>query len=133
MSRQSNWSTPETLACKEEERLPNVSKRRTGRLLHWELSMKITVEFLSLPNVVKMVGSKTILLDFSGKTVNDLVHEVAGKYGRDVQKFLLDESGQLDMSLGLTLNKQEWLRHNQMDRQLRDGDRITIMMLAAGG
>jgi molybdopterin converting factor small subunit len=95
--------------------------------------MKITVEFLSLPNVVKMVGSKTILLDFSGKTVNDLVHEVAGKYGRDVQKFLLDENGQLDMSLGLTLNKQEWLRHNQMDRPLRDGDRITIMMLAAGG
>jgi molybdopterin converting factor small subunit len=95
--------------------------------------MKITVEFLSLPNVVKMIGSKTIVLDFSGTTVNDLVHEVAEKYGNKVQKFLLDETGQLDMNLGLTINQREWIRHNQMDRPLQDGDKVTIMMLVAGG
>jgi len=95
--------------------------------------MKITVEFLSLPNVVKMVGSKTVVLDFSGISVNDLVHEVAAKYGEKVQKFLLDETGNLDMSLGLTINKQEWIRHDQMDRPLRDGDKVTILILAAGG
>jgi molybdopterin converting factor small subunit len=95
--------------------------------------MKITVEFLSLPNIVKKIGSKSIVLDFSGATVNDLVREVAGKYGSDVQKFLLDETGSLDMSLALMLNKQEWVRHNQMDKPLQDGDRVTIMMLAAGG
>ncbi len=95
--------------------------------------MKITVEFLSLPIVVKKVGSKTIALDFSGTTVNDLIQEVAGKYGRDVQKFLLDETGQLDMSLSVLINQQEWVRHNQMDRPLQNGDRVTIMMLVAGG
>jgi molybdopterin converting factor small subunit len=95
--------------------------------------MKVTVEFLSLPNVVKMVGSKRVTFDFSGTTVNDLVHEVAGHYGERVQKFLLDESGKLDMSLSLTVNQQEWIRHNQMDRPLRDGDKVTIMMLVAGG
>jgi molybdopterin converting factor small subunit len=95
--------------------------------------MKVTVEFLSLPNVVKMVGSKTIVLDFSGTSVNDLIHEVAEKYGREVQRFLLDETGQLDMSLALTLNGQEWIRRNQMDKPLRDGDKITILMLVAGG
>ncbi len=95
--------------------------------------MKVTVEFLSLPNVVKMVGSKTIVLDFSGTSVNDLVHEVAKKYGGDVQRFLLDETGQLDMNLALTINGQEWIRRNQMDKPLRDGDRVTILMLVAGG
>jgi molybdopterin converting factor small subunit len=95
--------------------------------------MKITVEFLSLPNIVRKIGSKSVVLDFSGATVNDLVREVAGKYGSDVQKFLLDESGSLDMSLSLMLNKQEWVRHNQMDKPLQDGDLVTIMMLAAGG
>jgi molybdopterin converting factor small subunit len=95
--------------------------------------MKVTVEFLSLPNVVKMVGSKKVTFDFSGTTVNDLVSELAGQYGEKVQKFLLDESGQLDMSLSLTVNQQEWIRHNQMDRPLRDGDKVTIMMLVAGG
>jgi molybdopterin converting factor small subunit len=95
--------------------------------------MKIKVEFLSLPNVVKMVGSKMVLLDFSGSTVNDLVQAVAAKYGANVQKFLLDENGQLDMTFGVTLNQKEWIRHNQMDRPLHDGDQVTILMLAAGG
>jgi len=95
--------------------------------------MKITVEFLSLPNVVRMIGSKSVVLDFSGTTVNDLVREVAEKYGRDVQKFLLDETGNLDMTLALMINKQEWIRHNQMDRPLQDGDMVTILMMAAGG
>jgi molybdopterin converting factor small subunit len=95
--------------------------------------MKITVEFLSLPNIVRKIGSKSVVLDFSGTTVNDLVHEVAKKYGREVQNFLLDESGNLDMSLALMLNKQEWIRHNQMDKQLQDGDLVTILIMAAGG
>jgi molybdopterin converting factor small subunit len=95
--------------------------------------MKITVEFLSLPNIVRIVGSKSVLLDFSGTTVNDLIREVAEKYGRDVQKFLLDETGKLDMTLALMINKQEWIRHNQMERPLQDGDQVTIMMLVAGG
>jgi molybdopterin converting factor small subunit len=95
--------------------------------------MKVNVEFLSLPNVAKMIGSKTIVMDFPGTTVNDLILAVAAKYGEKVQKFLLDETGQLDMSLSVSLNQQEWIRHNQMDRPLQEGDRVTIMILAAGG
>ena len=95
--------------------------------------MKITVEFLSLPNVVRMIGSKSVVLDFSGTTVNDLIREVTGKYGPDVRKFLLDETGNLDMTLALMINKQEWIRHYQMDRPLHDGDIVTILMMAAGG
>jgi molybdopterin converting factor small subunit len=95
--------------------------------------MKITVEFLSLPNVAKMVGSKTIILNLGGGTVLDLIHELGAKYGKNVQQFLLDESGQLDMSLAITINKQEWVRHGQTDKTLHDGDLVTIMMLAAGG
>jgi hypothetical protein len=95
--------------------------------------MKITVEFLSLPNVVKMVGSKTIMLDFRGQTVDELIQELGKKYGKGVRQFLLDETGQLDMSLAMTINKEEWIRHGQTDRSLHDGDLVTIMMLAAGG
>ena len=95
--------------------------------------MKITVEFLSLPNVVKMVGSKTITIDFAGRTVDDLVHELGAKYGEKMKKFLLDDTGRLDMTFAVALNKQEWIRRDQMDRILQDGDRVTIMILAAGG
>jgi hypothetical protein len=95
--------------------------------------MAITVEFLSLPNVVKMVGSKTIAMDYSGQTIEGLIQQVAEKYGRDVKKFLLDETGRLDMIFKVIRNKEEWIRSDQMQRPLQDGDRVTIMMLAAGG
>ena len=95
--------------------------------------MKVTVEFLSLPIVVKKVGSKSVVMDFSGTTVHDLVREVASKYGSDVKKFLLDETGKLDMHLALSLNQQDFIRQDQMDRPLQEGDRVTIMMLVAGG
>ena len=95
--------------------------------------MSITVEFLSLPNVVKMVGSKIITIDYCGQTVESLICQVADKYGKDVRKFLLDETGRLDMTFRVLCNKEEWIQTDQMQRPLRDGDRLTIMMLAAGG
>ena len=95
--------------------------------------MTVTVEFLSLPNVVKMVGSKTITMDFTGQTVEELILQVTEKYGRKVQQFLLDEDGRLDMMFRVLRNNEEWIRQEQMQMSLRDGDRITIMLLAAGG
>jgi len=95
--------------------------------------MAITVEFLSLPNVVKMVGSKTITIDFTGQTVEQLILEVTEKYGSNVRNFLLDENGRLDMMLKVLRNKEEWIQSDEMHRPLENSDRITIMLLAAGG
>jgi molybdopterin converting factor small subunit len=95
--------------------------------------MAITIEFLSLPNVAKMVGSKTIAMDYSGQTVEGLIRQITEKYGKDVKKFLLDENGRLDMIFRIIRNKEEWILSDQMQRPLQDGDRVTIMMLAAGG
>ena len=95
--------------------------------------MAITVEFLSLPNVVKMVGGKTITMDFTGQTVDELVQQITEKYGEKVKKFLLDENGRLDMILRVLCNKEEWIHSDQMQKPLEDGDHITIMLLAAGG
>jgi molybdopterin converting factor small subunit len=95
--------------------------------------MAVTVEFLSLPNVVKIVGSKTIAMDFTGQTVEELIHEVAEKYGTKVRQFLLDENGRLDMMFKVLCNREKWIQRDQMERPLKDGDFITLMLLAAGG
>ncbi len=95
--------------------------------------MSVTVEFLSLPNVVKMVGSKTITIDFSNQTVEELILQVTERYGSKVRKFLLDENGKLDMMLKVLHNREEWIRADRMQKPLEDGDHVTIMLLAAGG
>jgi len=95
--------------------------------------MKITVEFLSLPNVAKLVGGKSISHDFAGGTIQDLIGEVARKHGKQVSDFLLGPGGNLDANFRVILNKVEWLNHDQLDRALKDGDTITIAMLVGGG
>lgn len=94
--------------------------------------MKVTVEFLSLPNVVKIVGGRTIEIEFAGWTPADLISELATRYGPKLSKFLLDESGRLDMSFQVVLNG-EWLPREQLDRTLKNGDHLAIVMLVGGG
>ena len=43
--------------------------------------MAVTVEFLSLPIVTKILGSKTIEIDFTGQTVEELILEITQTYG----------------------------------------------------
>jgi molybdopterin converting factor small subunit len=95
--------------------------------------MAVTVEFLSLPIVVKAVGSKTIAMDFTGQTVEELIRQVTERYGGKVRQFLLGEDGRLDMMLKVLRNGEEWIQTDGMQKPLRDGDRITVMLLAAGG
>jgi molybdopterin converting factor small subunit len=95
--------------------------------------MRITVEFLSLPNIAKLVGGKSISHDFAGGTIQDLIGEVARKHGKKVSDFLLDDAGRLDAGFRVVLNKREWLTHGQLDRSVQDGDVVTIAMLVGGG
>ena len=97
--------------------------------------MKVTVEFLSLPTITKIVGGKSLTLSFMDDTVtiNDLIKKLTNRYGEKVGSFLLDESGNLDMTLKCHLNREEWLPRDRLDRTLKDGDLITIMMLVSGG
>ncbi len=95
--------------------------------------MKVTVEFLSLPKITKITGGKSVTIDFRGGAVVDLVNEIADRYGEEVRRFLLDDAGKLDMTLKVLLNKKEWIKREQMDKSLNDGDVVTIMMLVGGG
>lgn len=95
--------------------------------------MKISVEFLSLPIVTKIVGGKSLSLNFSGQTVDDLINEIVNKYGEKVRRFFLDESGKLDRVFKILLNKKEWISRDQMNKTLKEGDQVTIMMLVGGG
>jgi molybdopterin converting factor small subunit len=95
--------------------------------------MKVTVEFLSLPKITKITGGKSVPLDFRGGSISDLIDEIASRYGEEVRRFLLDDSGKLDMTLKVLLNKKEWIKREHLNKSLNDGDLVTIMMLVGGG
>lgn len=95
--------------------------------------MNIQVEFLSLPGVTRIIGKKSIIFELSGCNIRDLIQEISDRYGQEIRQFLLDESGQLDTVFKIQLNKTRWIPRDGLDTQLREGDRVTFMMLVGGG
>ena len=95
--------------------------------------MKISVEFLSMPLVAKIIGSKKTTIDITGKTINDLILEITDKYGEKMRHFLFDDAGKLDHYFQVYLNNKEKIHREKMDKTLQEGDKVTIMMLIAGG
>ena len=95
--------------------------------------MKVTVEFLSLPKITRIIGNKSIVFELQGSSIQDLVREISNKYGQEIKQFLLDESGQLDTVFKIQLNKSQWIPRDRLDTALQVGDRVTFMMLVSGG
>lgn len=95
--------------------------------------MKIQVEFIGLPTVSKLIGSKTISVDFADKTIDELIKHITKRYGKKVRDFLLDETGNLDLTFQVLLNGSEWISSKDINRPLNEGDNVRIIMLAGGG
>ena len=60
--------------------------------------MKIQIESLGLPTLSKLIG-KTSQLEMADGTVADVVSHIVHRIGRPARKVLLDQAGQLDLSI----------------------------------
>ena len=94
--------------------------------------MKVHLKML-LPVLPEAVGRKDLEVEFAGETVNDLLDHLIARYGRKARQALLDDQGQLDPVVQVLLNGEEWIRHDQLDRALQDGDQVILMLMLAGG
>jgi len=93
----------------------------------------VEVEFLTLPQAVRILGSKQLTVAVAGRTVADLLAQLVDTHGPDLARLLLDEDGRLAAMYKLFLNDRDWLLPDEHDRELADGDRVTIMLLVGGG
>ncbi len=95
--------------------------------------IRVTVEFLGLPNAAKLAGAKSLALSFPGGTVADVVRALVDQHGEALGRLLLDGEGKLDLAFQVIRNKTEWLHRGQLERPVADGDTVTITMLVGGG
>jgi len=95
--------------------------------------IRVTVDFLGLPNAAKLAGAKAVPLALPGGTIADAISSLVA--GRDARlgKLLLDGEGKLDLAFQVIRNGKEWLRREQLGLPLSDGDVLTITMLVGGG
>ena len=95
--------------------------------------MKITVEFLGLPNLSGSLGKKSEI-EFPGGTISDLTSTLIQRHGPKVREMLVDSDGQLDSTIQVMINDDGFLpRHQFSERPINENDIIRFMLLAGGG
>jgi len=95
--------------------------------------MKIQIESLGLPTLSKLIG-KTSQVEIADGTLADVVSHIVGRMGQPARKILLDQTGQLDLSIQVMVNDESFLpRDEYSQRILKDGDKVKFMLLVGGG
>jgi sulfur carrier protein ThiS len=95
--------------------------------------MKITVESLGLPTLSAVIGKKAVI-EMAEGSVADLVKLLTGRFGPKARQVLLDEEGNLDLTIQVMVNEEGFLaREGLSARRLEDGDRVRLMLLVGGG
>lgn len=95
--------------------------------------MKVKVEFIGLPELRRLIGSKETTVTLRGSTIGDLLDELKRLYGNLVKDHLLDQQGKIQGVIQVIRNGKEWLARDNPMTELRDGDRITFLLMVAGG
>ena len=95
--------------------------------------MKIQVESLGLPSLSKLIGKK-VEIEMTEGSVADLISQVVDRGGSKAHKILLDNRGELDMTIQVMLNDKGFVPRDELDQhKLEDGDKVKIMLLVGGG
>ena len=95
--------------------------------------VKITIEFLGLPNLSGVLGKKSGI-EFPGGTVSDLTSYLIRRYGPKVRQMLLDSDGQMDSTIQVMINDDGFLpRHQLSEKSINENDIVRFMLLAGGG
>jgi sulfur carrier protein ThiS len=95
--------------------------------------LKVQVESLGLPTLSKLIGRKSEL-EMADGTVADLVAHIVKRHGRKAHKILLDDTGELDLTIQVMINEEGFVpREEYSRRSLKEGDQVKFMLLVGGG
>lgn len=95
--------------------------------------VNVEVEFLSLPLVTRELGKKKITVPFAGRDVSQLLHQLAGSV-KKFREMVLDGGETLASDVQLYVNGTSRVSGDTMEAvELKDGDKVTFMMLVGGG
>ncbi len=94
--------------------------------------MDIVVELYGMWRDI--AGSRSVIVTLaSGSTLNDLVSDLASRYGEDFHKLLIDPAtGELWSTFAVAVNDSPIERAAEMGRELRADDRVTSLHPVAG-
>jgi hypothetical protein len=95
--------------------------------------VKIWVKFVGFPDLRHVIGGKEISVALEQGLFGELIRHLDITYGASIRKGLLDENGHVDQSVQVLINEQDWISREDASFRLNDGDRVTFLLMVAGG
>jgi len=95
--------------------------------------LKIKVELLGVPTLSNLIGKRSEV-EITGETVTALIAHLVKRHGQKVSQILLDQKGDLDMTIQVIVNEEGFLPREDISRRtLQNGDKVIFLLLAGGG
>lgn len=95
--------------------------------------MRVYLKMIGFPELTKHLGGKELVLEVEEGSLSRVIEELRRLHGSVVDRELLDRTGRLDQSIQVLLNDREWISTEQDPHPLKDGDRLTFLLMVAGG
>ena len=81
--------------------------------------------------LAKIAGEKIAVVE--GSTVKEIVNSLSARYGERVGKGICDEEGRLRRFVNIYVNGKDIRFLNQLEAELEEGDKISIVPAVGGG
>ena len=95
--------------------------------------MQFRIKILGLPLLTELMGKESAL-ECPKESIKGLIETLIKRYGPAASRALLDSNGSLDRSIQVVINDGNYVNFQDFEKSLlKNGDRITFMMLIAGG
>jgi molybdopterin converting factor small subunit len=94
--------------------------------------MEITIEFVGISRMITKKTGINLTLE-EGTTYQDIVRLLAHKFPKLVGQMIAPKEFTLYPSNMFSLNGKRMIKSDEMGKDLRDGDRLILMSILAGG
>lgn len=97
-----------------------------------ETKMHVNIELFGLPRII--AGEKIITLSLQDNaSFRDVVRELAQRHPEMMGDVIKIDGETLQSPNILNLNGRRMVQPHQMDESIRDGDKLVLMSMSAGG
>ena len=98
------------------------------------MKKQIEIKFVGFPKVYDFFKGPRIQYAFNGKTLLNLIEDLMVYYGEPLSKsFLIKRTQALDLTIQAKVNGTYIKREAFNCQVIKDGDRVTLLRLMAGG
>jgi molybdopterin converting factor small subunit len=94
--------------------------------------MEITIEFVGISRMITKKSRLNLTLE-EGTTYQDIVKLLAHKFPKLVGQMIEPKEFSLYPSNMFSLNGERMIKPDEMGKKVKDGDRLILMSILAGG